>query len=255
MGTKTGRRADRAREGGAYLPRQGVFGLVVLALCAAGCTATDNTPIASSTPRGPTVAFESIDGPPESIFRKLVQNLSEEAEARQIAVVSREQPAQYRVRGYLAAFVQGKRSTTIAWVWDVYDSNRRRALRITGEESASSAGSGTWAAADDQVLRRIAHDGMNRLVAFLASPRTEPEAPSPSEGRRVYTTASAGDDFAPESAGIFRIFDVSSNRQTNAARSDPVDPERTNDTSPPQRQPSTAGFTSTDALALVSRLP
>lgn len=254
MGTETGRRADRAWEGGACPHRQGVFGLIVLALCAAGCTATDKTPIANSTPRGPTVAFESIDGPPESIFRKLVQNLSEEAEARQIAVVSREQPAQYRVRGYLAALVQGKHSTTIAWVWDVYDSNQRRALRITGEESASGAGHGTWAAADDQVLRRVAHNGMDRLVAFLASPGTEPEAPPPSDGRRVYTTASTNENFTPESAGIFRIFDMS-NGQTKAARSVPVDPERTNDTSPPQQQPGAAGFTSTDALALVSRVP
>ena len=255
MGTETGRRVGGAREGGATAPRRGVFGLIVLALCAAGCTTTDRTPIANTTARGPTVAFESIDGPPESIFRKLVQNLSEEAEARQIAVVSRERQAQFRIRGYLAALVQGKRSTTIAWVWDIYDTNQRRTLRITGEEPASGAGHGTWAAADDQVLRRVAHNGMDRLVAFLASPGTEPAASPPSEGPRVYTAASAGDDFAPESAGIFRVFDVSSNGQMKAVESAPADPERTNDVPPPQQRPGAASYTSTESLTFALRGP
>lgn len=85
--------------------------------------------------RGATVAFESIDGPPRAIFDQLVARLDAEARARQVAVVSRRSPARYRVRLYLAATVERKR-TAIAWVLDVYDSDLRRAARIAGEEPA-----------------------------------------------------------------------------------------------------------------------
>ena len=166
-------------------PARGIVAAIALGLSAAACTTNGQPTVATATPKGPTVAFESIDGPPESIFQKLVQSLSEEADARQLAVVSREGPAQYRVRGYVSAQSKGKRST-IAWVWDVYDSEQRRTLRITGEEPASAAGHGTWAIADDQVLRRIARTGMERLAAFLASPNCPAGRahPRPSPRRR-----------------------------------------------------------------------
>src|SRR5215472_8666058 len=125
---------DRRAPGGrGAVGRRVEFGLLAVAamlgLC--GCAASPQAPAASA--HGPTVAFDSIDGPPETIFRQLVQDLSDEALTRQMAVVSREAPAQYRVRGYLAALVGKKRTTVIAWVWDVYDANQQRALRISGE--------------------------------------------------------------------------------------------------------------------------
>ena len=61
---------------------------VALGLGLAGCaTAPQQVPAAYASARGPTIAFESIDGPPESIFRKYVQNISDEANARQMAIV------------------------------------------------------------------------------------------------------------------------------------------------------------------------
>ena len=51
----------------------------------------------------------------------------------------------------------------IAWVWDVYDRNQQRALRLSGEEPAGKAGRDAWAAADDLVLRRIAQAGFTGL--------------------------------------------------------------------------------------------
>ncbi len=155
-------------------------GLVVaaLGLGLAGCSTAPQVPAAYASARGPTIAFESIDGPPESIFHKYVQDLSDEANARQMAIVSREAPAQFRVRGYLATLVEKRRTTVIAWVWDVYDIDQRRALRLTGEERTSGAGRGTWAAADDQLLRRIARNGMDQLAAFLAAPEAPPSPPA-----------------------------------------------------------------------------
>jgi hypothetical protein len=121
-----------------------------------------------------TVAFESIDGPPETVFRKLVAQLTQEANARRVAVVLRESPAQYRIRGYVAAHVLG-RKTTITWVWDIYNADRERALRLAGELPGASS-ERAWAAADDQVVNRMARDGMDRLAAFLAN-----RGPAPGE--------------------------------------------------------------------------
>ena len=82
------------------------------------------------------------------------------------AVISREQPSAYRVRGYLAATV-AKHQTTISWVWDVFDQDEHRALRISGEETAKVRHKDAWAAADDAMLQRIAQSSMEQLAAFL----------------------------------------------------------------------------------------
>ena len=174
----------------------------LVGLCVAGCSTSPQAPLAAAPTRGPTVSFDSIEGPPESIFRKLVQDLSDEAASRQVAIVSRDAPAQYRVRGYLAALVGKRRTTVIAWVWDVYDIDQRRALRLAGEEKASDAGRGTWAAADDRVLRRIAQSGMDQLAGFLAArdaPRSPPAAPA-SAGPSVATNDDAAS--RPDAAAL-----------------------------------------------------
>jgi len=152
-----------------------VLAIVGCCLLIAGCT-TSGQPVLGAAgigAAGPrTVAFESIDGPPEALFRKLVAQLAQEANARQINMVSRETPAQFRIRGYVAAHVQGKK-TTITWVWDVYDADSERATRFVGEVPGASSDR-AWAAADDAVVTRIARDGMNRLAAFLATPGESP---------------------------------------------------------------------------------
>ena len=149
-------------------------------LVAAGCTTSGQPVLATGMGASGlrTVAFESVDGPPETLFRKLVTQLTQEANARQVAMVSRDSPAQYRIRGYVAAHVQGKK-TTITWVWDVYDADRERAMRLAGEVPGAPS-ERAWAAADDEVVARMARDGMGRLAAFLASPGAAPmESPPP----------------------------------------------------------------------------
>ena len=89
--------------------------------------------------------------------------LDSESKLRNLAIVSREGTAAYRVRSYLAAEVSHGR-TMIAWVWDVYDRDQQRALRLSGEEPAGKAGRDPWAAADDLVLRRIAQAGLSGLT-------------------------------------------------------------------------------------------
>ena len=182
-----------------------VLAVAALAAGAAGCSSSPSNgrmTLASIPASGATVAFESIDGPPPEVFSKLVTSLNDEAGTRKIPVVSRSAAATYRVRGYVSAQVD-RNKTSFSWVWDVYDADKRRTLRITGEEPAGAARRrDAWAAADEQVVRRMARNGMDQIAAFLNSP--EP-APAVVPENALVTLASARDD-SPEAAGIFRLF-------------------------------------------------
>jgi hypothetical protein len=139
---------------------------------------------------GSTVAFESIDGPPPPVFDRMVGVLDSESKLRDLAIVSREGAASYRVRGYLSAQVVRGR-TRIAWVWDVYDANQQRALRLSGEEPAGKAGRDAWAAADDMVLRKIAQAGLSGLSGMINGTPADVPPPAPAPGRRGPAVASA----------------------------------------------------------------
>jgi hypothetical protein len=171
-----------------------------------GCSPDGQPGLNAAQPRGASVAFESIDGPPPAQFSKLVDDLNAEAQTRQLAVISREKPSAYRVRGYFAAKV-AKHQTTISWVWDVFDRDQHRALRINGEETVKGSHRDAWALADDAMLHRIAHSSMDKLAAFLTSPEVAPNAPAPAAAPAPPQIALLGQhDTSPEAAGIFRIF-------------------------------------------------
>jgi len=154
--------------------------------CAAGGAASGSCAMAPGG-SGATVAFESIDGPPQAVFDRMVSVLDSESKLRNLSIVSRESGASYRVRSYLSAQVVRGR-TKIAWVWDVYDNNQQRALRLSGEEPAGKAGRDAWAAADDLVLRKIAQAGLAGLSAMVNG---TPDAPPPVPSLRGSAVASA----------------------------------------------------------------
>lgn len=133
--------------------------------CAGGGAASGAYAMASSG-SGPTVAFESIDGPPPQVFDRMVSVLDSESKLRNLSIVSREGASAYRVRSYLSVQVNHGRAT-VAWVWDVYERDQQRALRLAGEEPAGKAGRDAWAAADDLVLRKIAQAGLSGLAGMM----------------------------------------------------------------------------------------
>jgi len=188
-------------------PRAAAAAMLLALACALGGCASGGAPGGSfamaSGASGATVAFESIDGPPPQIFERMVDVLDSESKLRNLQVVSREGTASYRVRSYLSAQVNHGR-TAIAWVWDVYDLNQQRALRLSGEEPAGKAGRDPWLAADDLVLRKIAQAGFSGLSAMIngtPAPETPPAAPAP--GKRGPAVANA-DAPAPATAA-FRV--------------------------------------------------
>ncbi len=187
------------RDASSILRRTGSRVLAVMLLaaatalggCAGGNVPSNSYAMAPSAGSGATVAFESIDGPPPQVFDRMVGVLDTESKLRSLSVVSREGTAAYRVRSYLSAqVVRGK--TVIAWVWDVYDANQQRALRLTGEEPTSAKGGrdaarDPWQAADDLVLRRIAQAGFSGLSNMING---TPDAPGSVPGLRGPAVAS-----------------------------------------------------------------
>jgi hypothetical protein len=219
--------------------------LLTVALALTACN-PDTQGVSAQLPRGATVAFDSLDGLPPSQFQQLVKNLNDEAQSRRLAVISREQPSAYRVRGYLAATVV-KRQTTVSWVWDVFDQDEHRVLRISGEETAKVRHKDAWAAADDAMLQRIAQSSMEQLAAFLTSPAVAPGTAPPAEPQIALIDKS---DSSPEAAGIFRIFRPQADPISTASAETPGEDE-TGPVPLPRRRPA-ALVSSRETLTLAA---
>jgi hypothetical protein len=166
----------------------------VLGGCA-GSGATSGAYAMATATDSPTITFESIDGPPPQVFDRMVGMLESESKLRNLAVVSRDGQAAYRVRSYLAAQVVRGRSV-VAWVWDVYDRDQQRTLRLSGEEPAGKAGHDAWASIDDVVLRKIAQAGFAGLSNMVGGTQ---DSPAPKDGPAV---ANAEPAPAPAADGI-----------------------------------------------------
>jgi hypothetical protein len=161
--------------------RQGFGAPLVLtaALALAGCANSDPT-VTGSIPanHSQTIAFESVDGPPRPVFDRLVSALTAEAEQRELPVVTHTGPSAYRVRAYLATFIEKKKKrATLTWAWEVLDTRENRAFRLTGEEPLGAPRADVWAQLDDALLRRIAAKGFDELTARLGP--ISPATPAP----------------------------------------------------------------------------
>ncbi len=169
------------------------------ALALAACNTTTRT-VSPTDAEGTAIVFESVDGPPRPISARLTRSLDQEATARRLVVVTRGGQAVYRIRGYLAATPEAG-ATTIAWAFDVYDAERRRAFRLRGEERAagSSSAAGSWSAVNDALLQRIATNSVAQLMTLIASDRPPADGPA--------ADAQASASTAPN--GVFGLFAAS----------------------------------------------
>lgn len=173
---------------------------LIAALAAlSGCVTSGPAAFSTNQAFGPTVAFESVDGPPPQVFERLVRALESESGSRSFTIVSREAPAAYRIRSYLSAQVR-RGKTTVAWVWDVYDRDQQRALRLSGEEPGGKAGRDAWATADDTMMRRIAQAGLSGVSSLISGRGPTPSDPSPVPTTRSGSAVASLDENAPESS-------------------------------------------------------
>jgi len=173
-----------------------VVAVAFAATLLAGCNTTQSGLFASN--KGPaSIAFDSIDGPPPNVFQSLVRDLNSEAKSRKLTVLSRDDEPTYRARGYMGAQLK-TREASITWVWDVYDAERQRVLRISGEEKVAGKHRNPWEALDEAGVQRIARKSVEQLGAFLnAVDRPPPPAVEP--------TATSLKEGSPEAEGIVRM--------------------------------------------------
>jgi hypothetical protein len=135
------------------------------------------------------------------VFERLIADIARESEARRVLVVSRNESAEYRVRGYLSAHNEGAEGK-VAWVFDVFDAGRRRTVRLSGEEPAAAGEA--WSSANDGLVSKIAAQSVAELSQWLASTPTRVAGgtaePGDSPAPRPDVARSADDDGADVAA-------------------------------------------------------
>ena len=243
--------------------RFGGIAVLVLGLAVSACVGTGQLANLTETAR-PSIAIESIDGPPSAVVPRFVALLKEEAAQHQITVGSPGE-VNYRLRGYLA--VQSDDGTpanpdtissnpasitsSITWTLDVYDGDQHRVIRLSGREKAADR---PWAATDDPALRRVARAGMDQLAAFLATTRAPAVAGPGAAPQRAASGSGWLDDWTPEAAGIFRIFGREPSRPATAAETR-VQPPADDVPLPRGRPAPAAGVAPGAAIASATRDP
>ena len=120
------------------------------------------------SPAGVPIAVEIIDGPPAPVRTALAGELVAAANERQVEIVATGAPARYRVRGYLSTETNPEGETSLAFVWDVFDAEKRRAKRLTGSSPIRSAAANPWSGLDKEALAKLAAQSMDEIAGFLS---------------------------------------------------------------------------------------
>jgi hypothetical protein len=125
----------------------------------------------SGSPEGVPVALESIDGAPAKVQTALIDELATAASDRKVELVGSSAQARYRVRGYISAeTTEGE--TKVAYVWDVFDAQKRRAKRLAGS-SPVRISSASISSIDKETLSKLAAASMDEIAEFLAASKSE----------------------------------------------------------------------------------
>ena len=145
-------------------------GALVAAL-AAGLAACQTAGGGSVSGAGVPVAVETLEGAPEGLSARVQQAVTAQAGARNIEVVAPSSDPRFRLRGYLTAYANDD-GTALTFVWDVFDSSRKRAQRVTTiTQTSRRAGEEPWAAISDADINNAAGKSMDGVAAFLAAAR------------------------------------------------------------------------------------
>lgn len=142
-----------------------------LAAVVAGCNETvgDFNPAAPPRARAPgiPVALVSLEGGPEQVVSRLSLAISQQAARREITIVGIDGQPRYRVRGYISAHLEGAEGE-LSWTFDIYDAQKKRARRFSGQERLR-AGGDAWAAVTDAHLTAAAFKATDDMAEFLAA--------------------------------------------------------------------------------------
>jgi hypothetical protein len=138
----------------------------------------------TGSPEGVPVALESIEGAPAPVRTALADELATAASDRKVELVGSSADARYRVRGYLSTATEDG-TTKVAYVWDVFDSQKKRAKRLTGSSPVQA-----WSVSDfdKETLAKLAQASMDEIAEFLSASKAETgflTAEAPEQGNPV----------------------------------------------------------------------
>lgn len=162
------------------------------AALAAGLSACNDTTTAARAPTlapGVPIAVDSISGGPDNVRGAFSSAMSTEASARRVEIVDPATNPRYRVRGYLAAQPTEDGQTALAFVWDVFDAQKKRAQRVEGAAVARSS-TGDWSGVDQTTVNKAASESMDQIAQFLVG-QDQVRAASAPAGSAVSAVAAA----------------------------------------------------------------
>lgn len=156
--------------------RPGACAALVAGLALGACQGAGG--LAGGSPAGKPIAVWSIEGAPPEVQTALTSELAEAATQRRVELVGLGQGARYRMKGYLTPGRSPEGGEEVAFVFDVFDAQERRAKRVAGSSPIRAAGRDPWQGLDRDALRRLAARSMEEIAAFLSAPDASPAAPA-----------------------------------------------------------------------------
>jgi hypothetical protein len=146
----------------------GATAAVGLALSLTACQSSGGGGLlaSSGSPAGKPIALESIEGVSAPVRTALSDELASAATSRRVELVGTSAEARYRVRGYLSTETTADGASQLAFVWDVFDAQKRRTNRVTGTSPMQTA---SLDGLDKEALRRLAAESMEGLATFLSA--------------------------------------------------------------------------------------
>ena len=174
--------------------RSGPWGLrvagIAMVVALAACQGTGS--MVGGSPAGIPVKVESIDGVPASMKSAFANALMAAASDRRVEIVGSAREARYRVRGYLTTETTEDGSTALAYVWDVFDSQKRRAKRLAGSSPAPAT---SVSDLDKAALAKLAQASMDEIAEFLTAAKSEtPSETSATPEAPIQTAEVSGDE-------------------------------------------------------------
>jgi hypothetical protein len=97
----------------------------------------------------------------------LTERLAQQAHARGIELAGNDDPsATHVLKGYFSVLSENG-TTTVVYVWDVYDPSGARLHRITGQQSGPAGKAEGWASVSADTMRTIADQTIDAFSAWV----------------------------------------------------------------------------------------
>ncbi|MBL8580980.1 MAG: hypothetical protein JNL61_01975 [Rhizobiaceae bacterium] len=122
--------------------------------------------MAPVTAKAGRIRLTPVVGAPVEASAPLTERLTEQARARGIQLAGDANAAPALVlKGYFSALTENG-TTTVIYVWDVYDEAGARLHRITGQQSGPSGKQEGWSSVPPATMRTIADQTIDAFAAW-----------------------------------------------------------------------------------------